>query len=191
MSRFGLAIVAIDRYEQAERLPSTRNAARLQALLEPFGAQVTQASPESKAEELRSFLYEWATDKQGPANTFIYWIGHGGREGLDAWLLATNSRSPFAGPVAVNASDVANMLRMRWTERTAGERAWTVLVLDCCRGRDAANVIVNTLTADLGSRPGRLAIVEVGGASATEVGRFIDALEEVLTEYIENDKAIP
>lgn len=192
MGRFGLAIVAIDAYEHHDDLPSTETAGRIERLLEPYGvAAVTRPAATDEADHLVRFLHDWATDADGPGPTLLYWVGHGSREGPYAWLLAGRSRSPLTQHRAVNARDVADMLRVRWVERAAGDGSWTVLVLDCCRGRDAATAIVNTLTEDPGSRPGQLAVVEVGGSSATEVGRFADALEEALAGFTENDTVIP
>ncbi len=161
-------------------------------MLAPYGAAaVRRPQSTGRASDLLGFLDDWATDDSGPSATFLYWVGHGSREGPHAWLLAGGSRSPLSDARAVNATAVADMLRTRWIERTAGDGGWTVLVLDCCRGRDAATAIVNALTADPGSRPGQLAIVEVGGTSASEVGRFADALGEALKAFEENDASIP
>lgn len=192
MDGFGLAIVAIDAYEHHDELPSAETAERIERLLGPYGlAAVSRASVTDEAADLVAFLDRWATAGDGPGPSLLYWVGHGSREGPHAWLLAGKSRSPLTDRRAVNARTVANMVRTRWVERAAGDGSWTVLVLDVCRGRDAATAIVNILTEDPSSRPSQVAVVEVGGSSATEVGRFADALEEALAGFTENDAVIP
>ena len=192
MDRFELVVVAIDAYEHHEDLPSTATAERIRRLLQPYGvSSVVRAEQTDAAGDLIEFLSDWATGEHGPGPTLLYWVGHGSREGPHAWLLAGQSRSPLTDAQAVNARVVGEMLRIRWRERTAGDGSWTVLVLDCCRGRDAATAVVNSLTTDPGGRPGQLAILEVGGNAATEVGRFADALDEALSSFTEHDEVIP
>jgi hypothetical protein len=192
MGGFGLSIVAIDSYEHHDDLPSAATAERVERLLGPYGLAAVSRPPRAdEAADLVTFLDGWATDADGPGSTLLYWVGHGSREGMHAWLLTGASRSPLTDQRAVNARTLANMLRTRWVERTAGDGSWTVLILDVCRGRDAATTIVNILTEDPSSRPGQVAVVEVGGNSATEVGRFVDALEEALAGFTENDAVIP
>jgi hypothetical protein len=167
MAEFALMMVAVSDYEYSESLPSLETAARVEELFQPLGlTHVRRPDSTTTAADLVASLDAWATDGGGPGATFVYWVGHGSREGNDAWLLAGQSKSPLTEARAVNAKTVASLLRTRWTERTAGDGSWTVLVLDCCRGGDAANAIIHVLTEDGAGRPSELAIVEAGGKSA-------------------------
>lgn len=190
-SRFGLVIVAVDSYVEMPALPSTATAQRLTDLLRPYGAEPLGPPDPATAPVVRDFLGQWSTAEDGPASTFLYWVGHGESDGVKQWLLTSGSRRQYKPADTVPAAELAENLMTRWDTRVQAEdEAWTVVVLDCCNAEVGISNILNTLTENHDREPDRIAILRVASGAST-VGRFVDELAAALAATTENDDTIP
>ena len=187
---FGLVVVAVDEYAELEPLPSTSTAGRLADLLAPYGASTSAVRPPTTAQAVRAHLHGWAAADEGPASSFIYWVGHGESDGDRQWLLASESTQPYSTANAVAATELADFLITRWVNRVAAdEAAWTVVVLDCCNSEVGTNNVLHALTARAEREPNRLALVVVASGAST-VGRFVTELAAALGARSEYDHRI-
>lgn len=185
--RFGLVVVAVDEYVGMPALPSTATAARLAELLRPYGGDEATAAEASTAPAVRKFLSGWSKAEGGPTSSLVYWVGHGESDGLNEWLLASDSTRPYTVGDAVPAAELAGNLLTRWATRVEPDNdAWTVLVLDVCNAGVGTLNILSLLTKDADRTPRRLAILRVASGAST-VGRFVDELAAALAATTEND----
>jgi hypothetical protein len=190
MDGFQLAAVAVE-YTGDRALPSIEMAERIEALLKTYGLGPVRRAPDTSSPPgVNAFLSSWATDPHDqPGPTFLYWVGHGSQE-AGSWLLTGDSASPLTSANALRPEVIAEYLQQRWMNRAAADGSWTVLILDLCRAGNVARKIANVLTTDGQVEPERLAILPVIGASASEVGRFADALEASLGTFNHHDQTI-
>jgi len=187
---FGLFVVAVDEYYDQPTLPSTATSERLAEILRPYGAELWGPPQPTTTDAIRAFLHRWSTAEEGPASSFVYWVGHGESDGTEQLLLASNSAVEYSAGNAVPAAEIAGYLRRRWTNRVAGEdEAWTVIVLDCCQPSLGLLNILSVLTAKPASMPERFALVAVASGAST-VGRFGEALGAALAVKEDNDQVI-
>lgn len=190
-SRFGLVIVAVDEYVEMPELPSTATARRLVDVLRPYGAEPLGPPEPATASGVRDFLGAWSTSEEGPASSFVYWVGHGESDGVQQWLLTSGSRRRYTLGNTVLAAELVENLKARWETRVqAVNDAWTVVVLDCCNAEVGTINILNALTEDPDRVPDRIAILRVASGAST-VGRFVDELAAALAATTENDESIP
>lgn len=190
-SRFGLVIVAVDEYVEMPALPSTATARRLVEMLRPYGAEPLGPPEPATAPVVRDFLGSWSTSEEGPASSFVYWVGHGESDGVKQWLLTSGSRRRYKPADTVPAAELAESLMARWDTRVqADKEAWTVVVLDCCNAEVGISNILNALTENHDREPDRIAVLRVASGAST-VGRFVDELAAALAATTENDDTVP
>ncbi|WP_327001105.1 hypothetical protein OHA72_39080 [Dactylosporangium sp. NBC_01737] len=181
IGRFEIFPVAIGHYE-ADGLPDLDvepQVGRLVELLAEFGAgQHRWPGPVERrdGDSVQRRMRAWA-DRDG-VDSWLYWVGHGWSDGLDA-ALAHFASPAEVGTFGIRPEQLAEAVR----RRLGSAGGWTVVVVDACQSAR----FVQLLNAELDrhppgayEEPGAVLLVGVAGRGATTLGRFTDALARSL-----------
>ncbi len=136
---------------------------------------------------ITEYLADWSADPT-PRNSLIIWMGHGHSEPTQSWLAASGSRSPMNDGTGISAQDIATSLRAEWKHRIAGDRNWTVVVVESCGAADFARHLVLALPANVDIQ--RIAVIGAGSSGLTFAGNARAAIEATIDRYRINDDII-
>mgnify|MGYP002621924344 CR=1 FL=1 len=157
----------------------------LAALLRDFGAvPVPWDTPmaERGADAINARMRHWARPTPGtPADTFLYWVGHGRSDGRRAVLAHTDTPPDFTDAV-IRPEQMAEWIRNR-AARTEEDGTWAVVVVEACRSGDFVRLVSAELDSDLRVRPRTLLVGVTGSGTssgATNLGVFRRELRNVL-----------
>jgi hypothetical protein len=187
---FGLVLIAVDDYpDPPGRLPSSRSAQRFADLVagDRGGAIVDQVVAHN-ATDVTSAFNRWTTRAQGPASSIVYLVGHGGSNALEHWFLV-----PAEGDAEdrIQTRTLAEKLKEEWLRRQGDSESWCLLILDCCDSDVGVVNLVNELTTYAILEPHRYELWPVTARGASHSGHFVDAFQDCLGTFTENDKRIP
>ncbi|WP_329271424.1 WD40 repeat domain-containing protein [Streptomyces sp. NBC_01451] len=160
-------------------------------------AQHPWATPASErgAGAVERRLRQWADaggEPQAPANTVLYWVGHGWSDGLNAALAHADSPAR-TGEAGVTPEHLADAIRTRQAlallrAGDEGVQGWTMVVVDTCRSRRFVERLASVLNAH--NPPRRVLLMGVSGEGATTLGRFTAALRAALSTTYRADAEI-
>lgn len=127
------------------------------------------------ASAVESRLRDWARPAR-PANSVLYWIGHGWSDGLRAAL--AHADSPLAvRTFGITPTQVADPVRSR--QATSYDR-WAIVIIDACQSAMFAQRVNAELDFGRLYDGTRVLLLGVSGEGATTLGRFSRALERSL-----------
>lgn len=128
-----------------------------------------------------------------PGASVLYWVGHGWSDG-DRSALA-HAHSPAAvGAAGVEPQQLAYALRSRQAlldavlEGGVGD-GWAMVVVDTCRSTQIKDAITEALLRQ--GPPQHILLVAVSAMGATTLGRFTDALQNLLSDTFRAEQRIP
>ncbi|ALG10526.1 hypothetical protein [Kibdelosporangium phytohabitans] len=151
------------------------------ALLAGFGARTDEwttpaAQRDSNATSARlQALHELAE----PADTFVYWLGHGWSNNLKAELAKADS-TPGGTATGVSPSTLADLITSLQRHPYAAG-ACAVVVVDACRAGAFTRLLGKDLMDQL-PEVGRVVVIGVSGQNAGWLGDFREALRQVLDD---------
>ncbi|WP_436535217.1 nSTAND1 domain-containing NTPase [Actinoplanes sp. HUAS TT8] len=179
--------VVVGAYEDHPALAVEPELATVAALFAEFGAETEPwAVPmdERGGDAVDRRLRDWSRPGE-PADSVLYWLGHGWSDGFDVAL--AHARSPAAVRTSgLLPAQLAEAIRAR--QATAGDH-WAIVVVDTCW----SSRFVDKLNAELASGllgADRVLLVGVSGDGSTALGRFSAALRQCLTENFRTDERI-
>jgi hypothetical protein len=128
-----------------------------------------------------------------PGPSVLYWVGHGWSNGQLSALAHANSQA-VVGATGVAPQQLAYALRARRALPHAvfegdDEDDWAMVVVDACRSSQVVDAITDALF-DGGKPPPRVLVVAVTAEGATPLGRFTNALQNVLLDSFKADERI-
>ena len=192
--------VAIGRYADFPDLDVEEQVGRVVDLLAPFGGWYNAwAAPatERGADAVQQRLLEWANSADAPQGSVLYWVGHGWSDGMRVGL--AHSGSPAAvGAAGVTPDQLADAIRRRLGQartRSSSEDGggWALIVVDACHSRrfvQLVDVALKTYRPPSADGPG-VVLIGVSGEGTTTLGRFTDALRQVLATAYRAGYRIP
>ncbi|MEV5414011.1 WD40 repeat domain-containing protein, partial [Thermopolyspora sp. NPDC052614] len=166
------------------------------ALLRDFGAEPvnwTEPMAERGADAIDARMRHWACPPSDPpADTFLYWAGHGRSDGLDAALAHAGTPADFTDSV-IGPAQMALWIRNR-AVRAEEHGTWAVVVVEACRSGDFVRLVSAELERYLRVRP-RALLVGVTGSGpsggSTNLGVFRRELRNVLHNDFGASPSIP
>lgn len=192
--------IAIGYYQDPgfEALDVDNQAGRLVDLLARFGAHARdwpvparQRGAGQVAQRLRHWSH-FGEETTAPANTVLYWVGHGWSDGTDSVL--AHADSPFiAADDGVRPASLARALQVRqeWANDhvdPAVEDAWALVIIDACRAGAFAKQIFNHIDD---SETRHVMLIGVSADGPTALGRFTDALRLALNTTYLAERKVP
>jgi hypothetical protein len=128
-----------------------------------------------------------------PESSVLYWVGHGWSDGHRSAL--AHAHSPAAvGAAGVAPQQLAYALRSRRALLDAvleggDEDGWAMVVVDACRSTQVMDAITEVLVHE--GAPRHVLLLAVTAEGATPLGRFTDALQNLLLDTFRAEQRIP
>ncbi|MFD8563108.1 AAA family ATPase, partial [Streptosporangium canum] len=175
--------VAIGHYAHHDNLDVQAEVDAIAEILAPFGAtplpwNTAMADRDRGMIEIR--MQQWHIPST-PADTFVYWVGHGWGDGRSATLAHTSSPAQLSINV-ITPGDFARWIIQRAASRH-GADTWSIVVIEACRSGDFVTLVSSALDAEPQASPRVLLVGATGGGlggGATRLGAFRIALESAV-----------
>jgi hypothetical protein len=168
--------------------PRDRGADAVQKRLNSWASLSTDVGSDALADRAAAESSDGA-----PESSVLYWVGHGWSDGQRSAL--AHAHSPAAvGAAGVAPQQLAYALRSRRALLDAvfeggDEDDWAMVVVDACRSSQVVDAITKALLDE--GAPQRVLVVAVTAEGATPLGRFTNALQNVLLDSFKADQRIP
>ncbi|MFC8429241.1 hypothetical protein [Streptomyces sp. NPDC057253] len=173
--------VAIGRYDHHDPLDTAVEVESVAELLAPFGAEVHpwEVPDEDRgADAVEERLNHWA-EPTSPADTFLYWLGHGESDGQSARLAHSRSPRPLTTG-GMSPERIVEYLTSRQGHRLA-DGTWAIVVIDACRSARFVQLMSAEAHADAAGGPRNVLMVATSEEGIANLGRFRKALDTALT----------
>ena len=168
--------------------PRDRGADAVQKRLNDWTSLPTDMSSDAIADDAADDSPDGA-----PGPSVLYWVGHGWSNGRLSALAHAHSPA-VVGAAGVAPQQLAYALRSRRALLDAvfeggDEDDWAMVVVDACRSSQVVDAITKALADE--DAPPRVLVVAVTAEGATPLGRFTNALQNVLLDSFKADQRIP
>jgi hypothetical protein len=183
--------VAFGHYSQHPHLAADEEAEHILDLLKDFAPRpVPWAVPTDQRtmDPLHQRMKAWM-EPELPADTILYWVGHGWSGGNDDGATLAHADSPDPPSInAVTPQEVVKWVARREKNRLTGD-TWALVVIEaCCSGRFVE--LTESAIKRFADGPRRVALIGVTDNSSTRLGRFRQALRRVLEHQFGEDPQI-
>ncbi|MBM9507162.1 WD40 repeat domain-containing protein [Actinacidiphila acididurans] len=191
LSADGLEFFPVDigSYRHHDNLDTATEVAAVAAALAPFAPYTVPwraPAAERDAGAVEQRLTQWAHPAH-PANTFLYWVGHGESNDDKALLAHAASPSPLVHS-GVTPEQMLAYITARQNHPDSRDR-WAVVVIDACRSDRFVELL--SASAYLSSeRPHNFLLVATSTRSTADLGAFSRALHTVLNSTFAADSVI-
>ncbi len=166
-------------------------AAKVVELLSELGAQevARDALPTERTKlVVEGRLADWADyDDTRPANSMLFWVGHGEANPNGAWL-AVHGTSKLMSEGGVHPTTVAAYIANQWARRRA-DGTWAAVVIEACGAERFVSLLSSELLRQPDS-PKRLLLFGAGGKGQSFLGGFSERLRKALCSFTDNDTDI-